>query len=138
MSIVLISVKPEYAEQIFARSKQFELRRRCTGVKSGDQLMIYSTHPVKAILGTCRVVQVIAGAPVDVYRAVRGRVGVNRHEFDSYFFGASRAYALKLSQVRRLQQAIKLDVVRERVRGFVVPQSYRYLRNRELDLLAVD
>ncbi|WP_257236648.1 hypothetical protein [Nostoc sp. 'Peltigera malacea cyanobiont' DB3992] len=50
--ILLISVKPEYANKIFEeRTKKVELRRVRTRVKTGDIVFVYVSSPKKTFLG---------------------------------------------------------------------------------------
>jgi predicted transcriptional regulator len=49
---ILISIQPEYAEQIMGGCKTVELRRRFVeAVDQDTRLFIYSSNPVGAIIG---------------------------------------------------------------------------------------
>jgi predicted transcriptional regulator len=57
---ILISIQPEYANQIMEGCKTVELRRRFVEAVDRDtRLFIYSSNPVGAIIGCARIDKVI-------------------------------------------------------------------------------
>ena len=58
MRRILISIRPQFANEILDGSKRYELRRRDGAVSAGDELVIYSSSPTRCIVGTCKVVNV--------------------------------------------------------------------------------
>ena len=57
--ILLISIKPKYAEQIFNGEKTVELRRVKTRLTTGDLVLVYVTSPKQALIGYFKVEKVI-------------------------------------------------------------------------------
>ena len=132
MATILISIKPRYVKKILNGSKIYELRKRSSGIKQGDRLVIYSTSPDRCVLATCCIKRVVIGKPTSVYEKVNGSAGVGKREFDSYFAGESHAYAFELEDVKRLSRPVYLEEIRQNLCSFVVPQSYRRLRSGEI------
>ena len=56
---------------------------------------------------------------------------VDRETFDSYYAGRSVAFALGISSVWEYKNPPSLSILRKRFPQFVVPQSWRYLRDDE-------
>ena len=56
---VLLSVKPKYAELIMMGCKKYEFRKVIFSNKHIDLTYIYSSSPVKKIIGTFRIGDII-------------------------------------------------------------------------------
>jgi len=117
---VLMSIRPPYAEAILAGAKCFELRRRRPSFSSGTQVVIYSSSPLRRLLGTFEVGEVLEGTPEVLWGAVESKAGVDMGTFQKYFAGCSVGYAIEVRNPRRLSPA--------RLR-FRPPQSYLFLRD---------
>jgi predicted transcriptional regulator len=124
---LFLSVKPIFASKILDGTKTIELRRVCPNVTLGDTVLIYSTSPEMALLGSAQVLQVLRGAPHLIWAQVREHAGVTREQFDDYFNGAKTASGIRLHAVRRLARPICLREIRERWPWLRPPQSYRYV-----------
>jgi len=126
-NVLLLSIRPEYAEKIFDGTKRVELRRVRPRLQNGDLVILYVSSPVKAVCGAFKVDYVVAGPPGDLWEKVRSRAGITREEFDAYFVGASKAVAIFFSEVFTLSQVITLDALRETLPDFQAPQGYQYV-----------
>lgn len=129
---LLLSIRPEFAEKIFGGTKTAELRRTRPRVKRGDWVYVYVASPVKALRGAFRVNKVIDDLPHKLWRKVKHVAGVTRKQFDDYYEGAERAYAILLEQVRHFAHAVHLKHLRQRWPRFRPPQSYFYIPNERL------
>ena len=57
--------------------------------------------------------------------------GVNKQDFDTYFEGQTVAYAFEITEVWKSPNPVHLNTLRSQFPNFVVPQSWRYVRNDE-------
>ena len=124
---LLLSIRPRYVAQIIAGEKTVELRRTRPRVPQGTRVLIYSTTPVQAIVAQTEIVQVLTGAPRQLWRKVGGSSGVTRTELLEYLANKDEAYALILGRVQALPRPIGLEEVRKRWPSFRAPQSFRYV-----------
>ncbi len=124
---LFLSVKPIFARRILDGTKTIELRRVRPNIALGDMVLIYSTSPDMALIGSAQVAQLLFGAPHHIWAQVRDHAGVSREEFDDYFSGATTASGIRLCAVRRLARPICLRELRERWPWLKPPQSYRYV-----------
>jgi predicted transcriptional regulator len=125
---VIFSIRPVHAEKILDGSKTVELRRRFTdGVKPGTLALIYSTSPTSALTGSARIQDVQRLAVPDLWEKHRLGACLQKREFEDYFLGLERGYAIVLTSVRPLARPVGLPELRERF-GFEPPQSYQYIR----------
>ncbi len=134
---VLISIRPRFANLILDERKVVEIRRRASGIHAGDRLVIYSCTPEMSVVGACRVVEVVVEEPQTLYRRFGVAACLGREEFLRYLDGASRGAAIRVSQVERLDVPITLASLRASLRGFTVPQSYRFLGASEIEAISV-
>jgi predicted transcriptional regulator len=127
---LLLSIKPMFARKIFSGTKTIELRRVRPSVTSGDTVLIYSSSPEMALLGSAQVEEILSGTPSDLWGRVKNQAGVSHKEYDDYFSGAATAIGIRLGAVQPLVQPIPLQELRERWPWLRPPQSYRYVDAR--------
>ena len=116
---VLMSIRPVHAEAILSGEKTVELRRRRPSFSAGTTVLIYSSSPQQRVQGMFESGGVISADPDGLWQLVSERAGVSREVFDSYFAGCEVAYAIEVTNPRRLPPS------RLRLRP---PQSYLFLR----------
>ena len=124
---VLLSIKPAYAEKIFNGTKTVELRRSCLPIEDGDDLVVYVSSPVKAIMAIITIGKIVSGQPSLLWPKVSKFAGISKHEFDEYYKGATIAFAIYIHRLQYLKKPIRLEDIRKRRKGFNPPQSYRYV-----------
>lgn len=130
--VLLISVKPEFAEKIFDGTKQIELRKSVPNVSKGDMVIIYSTLPVKAVLGTCVVENVIKKSPAQLWKIHSSKLGIDRKRYFEYFRNSGTAVGIVLTSIDRLANEISLDSIRKHFPKFSPPQTFRYFSKSQI------
>ena len=132
---LLLSLRPEFADKVFAGTKKVELRRIRPSVEIHGLVLVYVSTPVRAIVGAFRVRDVIERSPAALWREVREHAGVTRRQYDDYYLGAPKAYGIFLSSVRRFREPVELTDLRKLWPGFHPPQSYLYLNRYQARLV---
>ena len=135
MMPLLLSLKPRFAELVFMGKKTVELRRRIASTMTGREVFIYVSSPVRMIRGGFRVAEVWSSDPESVWSEVASRAGVAKAEYDAYYEGCGTAHALALSDVWAHEAPVEIAGVRRALPGFRPPQSWRYVREPELEWL---
>jgi predicted transcriptional regulator len=128
---LLLSVAPEFAEQIAAGSKTVELRRRFAKVPTGTWIYFYVTLPVGAVTGRAKVVDIDIDAPSALWARHHLDVGLSQARFRAYFSDCETGCAVSISDYEPIEP-ISLSELRSLADGFAVPQSYRFL-NEDLE-----
>ena len=121
--IAFLPIKPVYANRILDGSKKYEFRRSRLR-QDITHVVIYSTSPVKKIVGVAEVGGVTAASVSNAWRQTREDAGISRSDFDAYYAGAQSAVFISLRRVVRLKK--ELDPIEVRS-GFKVPQSFSYV-----------
>ena len=132
---VLISIRPHYAEAILSGDKTVELRRRIPAIDLGTRLWIYATQPVRAVVGSAVVDEVIEGSPAHIWERYMDRVAIDRCEYDEYFSGKDRAFGIVLSHIIKRNQ-IGIDQLRQIRKGFHPPRVLVRLSRQETKSLS--
>jgi predicted transcriptional regulator len=123
---VVFSIKPDYCDKIVAGTKTIELRRRFPmSVPKGTTALIYATSPTRALLGIAEIGKVYRCSPEEIWQTFADRACIGRKDFDSYFEGVERGYAIEFKRARRLRRALELSELRDRF-NFEPPQSFLY------------
>lgn len=127
--ILIISVKPKYAEKILKGEKTIELRK-CAPQKVGknDYILIYVTAPVKELWGIYKIENIIKESPNTLWTNFGEKTGITELEFNNYYKETSRAFGIELIEVKNLlKHSIKLENLKNLIPGFMPPQTYSYI-----------
>ena len=128
---LLLSLKPHYADLVFGGQKTVELRRRSLERMRGRDAFVYATTPVRMLRGGFRIGRVWTGTPEEIWSLVSDNVGLEKPEFDAYYAGRALASALEVTDVWEYDHPVELSVLKGKLRKFVVPQSWRYVKPEE-------
>ena len=132
---LLLSLRPEFAELVFAGVKKVEFRRVRPRVQANEWVLVYVSTPVQALVGAIQVANVIECSPASLWRKVRNDAGISRRQFDEYYVGVSTAYAIVLNAVKLLPEPVTLSRLRQVWPDFHPPQCYRYLEQFQTRLI---
>jgi predicted transcriptional regulator len=125
---VLLSIKPKYVKSIIGGEKRYEFRKRNFKNREINRIYIYSSSPVKKIVGTFEIGGILEDHPVALWENVREYAGINDRDFFSYFEGKSRAFAIEIQNLQEFNEPIDPY---ETIPGFVPPQSYCYMDGKK-------
>jgi predicted transcriptional regulator/DNA-binding XRE family transcriptional regulator len=125
---VVLSIHPQYSSRILAGQKTIELRRRFpVSAPKGTLAYIYSTSPVRAMVGRAEIVDVIRRPLDQIWNDYSSDAFISKPDFDAYFSGLDEGVALKFANASPLPRPLDLAELRERF-GFEPPQSYLYAK----------
>jgi predicted transcriptional regulator len=134
---ILVSVQPRFASKILEGAKTVELRRRFPESNAvGALALIYSSNPVRAVVGYARIREVLRLPVARIWREHGPATCVSKREFDEYFRSLKFGYAIFLDRIRLLNPQIAAKDLQQDF-GIVPPQSYRYL-SKEYTLMLSD
>ena len=123
---VVLSIHPVYSKRILDGSKTIELRRKFpVKASNGTVAYIYSTSPVRAIVGCAKIDEVVKMPVKALWKAYKDMAQIARSDFDAYFAGVSEGYALRIANAKPFSRPLDLAELRKRF-GFKPPQSFLY------------
>lgn len=126
---LLVSLRPRHAFNILNGTKTFEFRRVSPRLVVEDEVIVYATAPVSAIVARFRVSTVLSRAPQALWRKVSSGPGLSKAEFHAYFEGRAIAHAIGVGNVEVLAEPLELQTIRVAIPRFCPPQSYWYLNS---------
>lgn len=122
MKALLLSIKPEYVDQILRGTKKYEYRKRLPK-ESIDTIFIYSTAPEMKVVASVRILSKLSASPTALWEQTKKTAGISRSKFREYFHGCKIAYAYQLGAVQIFDVAKSLAEF-----GInVAPQSFAYI-----------
>ncbi len=123
MCKILMSINPEYVEEILAGRKKFEYRKTKARKKEVDRIVIYSTFPVMKVVAEIEVKGVLEDKPEQLWEKTHMYSGISKDKYDKYFENKKLAYAYELGRLIVYKKPKKLEDI-----GInYAPQSYSYL-----------
>lgn len=131
--MVVLSLKPRFAEAILSGVKTVELRRTRPKIAVPTLALLYATTPVRALLGTCIITRVRSADLAELWREYGSRSDLRYHEFQQYFDGVDVGTALVLAQPRAFGRRVPLQDLQAKPRGFRPPQSFAYVDTKTGD-----
>lgn len=132
--VLFLSVKPQFARAILEGRKTVEVRRRFPEVPSGTVVVLYSTSPERAIIGTVRLKQTIRIDPSQVWEMYADEIQIEEDALTDYLHGATESTLLEVEDPQTWTRPVALSALRETL-GVEPPQSFRYLASEQVDLI---
>ena len=120
----LFSIHPDYLDRIFNREKTIELRNRPVRLQPNSWMWLYATSPRKRLEGRALIRRVIIDTPANIWRRFKNDLGITRSEFFSYVGSRCLISAIQLAKIERFANPLRLNRIRDAVRGFHPPQFY--------------
>lgn len=128
---VLLSIKPQYVDEIVKGNKKYEFRKKVFKKKNKVQeIYIYSTSPVKKIVGYFKSDKIIKDHPEKLWEQYKDHSGIGEFEFFEYFKERDFGFAIEISQLEIFETPIDPKIV---MPNFVAPQSFRYIEKELQD-----
>ncbi|MCC6588313.1 MAG: ASCH domain-containing protein [Bryobacterales bacterium] len=118
----LLSIKPEYAEAIFAGTKRYEFRRTVFR-QDVRVVVVYITNPVGQVAGEFSVENIITDDVDALWDRTESEAGIDREGFFSYFSGRDVGHAIAIGKVKRYREPRDINAAY----GVRPPQSFLYL-----------
>lgn len=122
---ILLSIKPEYVEQIERHTKLFEFRKR-NFKNLPSEVWIYASAPVKMIVGIIKVGDIIEDTPITLWSRCKQYAGIKEKVFFECFKGRNKGFAIVIKDYIKFETPIDPYKVSPE---FTPPQSYAYLDN---------
>ena len=137
--VIILSIKPEFSDRIFEGTKKIELRKSKPSLEENDLILIYNTLPDKAVVGICKVKEIIQSTPDEIWDKYSDDLGIDKKRYFEYYFGRDKAIGLKIDSFRKFKNKISLDTIRELIPSFSPPQTFKYYnRDMLMGILAGD
>lgn len=122
MCKILLSINPQHVENIVHGTKCYEYRKRICKRKV-DKIVIYSTCPVKRVIGEVEVLETLEMDKEQLWKVTKKESGITKKFYDDYFKEKKKAIAYRLGEVLKYETPQLLSDIGVKV----APQSFMYL-----------
>lgn len=126
---IILSLYPENIEKIASGIKKFEFRRSIYKDKTVKRVYIYATVPIKKIVATFDILQVIEGSPEEIWKQCGQVSGSTEDSLMNYFKDKDLVYALEIGNFKWLKNYIE---PKNYIKDFYPPQFFRYIKGEEI------
>ena len=120
---VLLSIKPKYAAKIVEGEKKYEFRKRIFKRKDIGQIYIYSTSPVRKIIGIITIKGILEGSTKGIWEKCSFYSGMTE-EYFCYFKDKEKAFAMEIKDVKVFTEPVDPYMIFD---SFIPPQSFCYI-----------
>jgi predicted transcriptional regulator len=121
---ILVTVNENRYKEIVRKRYKYDFRHGAYDRSKVKNVYVYVASPVKRIVGTLTIGEILRGKPEVIYRTVKAAGDTIRdYEFNDYFKGCKRAYAWQILEYVPFSKPINpwlLD-------GWRPPMSYQYI-----------
>ncbi|MDD5369404.1 MAG: hypothetical protein PHQ40_09975 [Anaerolineaceae bacterium] len=118
----LLSIKPDFALQIFTGKKKYEYRRRIFK-QPVETIIVYASSPLKMVIGEFEVEELIWDDLDELWDKTKCASGITEEYFYQYFEQKKRGYAIKIGKVTRFDDPLPLV----ETYGVTPPQFFAYI-----------
>lgn len=132
-SVVLLSIKPEFADKIFSGEKRYEFRKTLFKSSAVKKVIVYSSSPVKKVIGEFGIDNILTLDVEELWNATSLYSGVSKSFYNHYFKGKSIGHAIKIKDAVRYPKP--KDLISYNLH--FAPQSFVYLPDFECEQLAL-
>ena len=120
---VLLSVKPEFVEKIFAGTKKYEFRKSLFKRSGVKYVVIYASAPIKRVVGEFEIDDILSDGVDVVWDKTKKHSGITKEFYKSYFQNRKIANAIKIGHIRKYEKARQLSDYNIQQ----APQSFCYI-----------
>ena len=122
---VLLSIKPKFAESIINGKKKYEFHKNAFSQKDIGRVYIYSSAPIKRIVGIFRINNIIEDGPSTLWQMLKDDAGISEREFFDYFKNRRVGFAFEIVEVEKFETPVDPKIL---FPNFVSPQSFCYIK----------
>lgn len=136
--ILLMSLRPEFAELILQGRKTVEFRRKFSKKYEGATIVFYITRPVQQFMFTATITQVDHSQKKRLWNMSQQECGISQAAFDQYFSGIDYGYAIHLSNIKLVPNQLVLEHAKKVCPQLRPPQSFQRIEPKSPLLRALD
>ena len=120
---VMLSIKPEFAQKIFAGAKRYEFRSSIFKNQEINTIIVYATKPIGKLIGEFEIEDILHEELPVLWSKTKKHSGTNEENFKKYFANKSKGYAIQIKNAKLYDEPASLDSLGVSI----APQSFMYL-----------
>ena len=120
---VLLSIKPEFVEKIFAGTKKYEFRKSLFKRDGVKYVVIYASAPIKGVVGEFKIGHVLSDSVDIIWEKTKAHSGITKKFYKSYFKNKKIANAIQIEHIKKYEETRPLSDYKIQH----APQSFCYI-----------
>lgn len=121
---VLLSIKPEFVDKIFAGTKKYEFRKSLFKNSEVRDVVIYASAPIKRVVGEFEIDGILSGDISEVWSITQKSAGITETFYKLYFQDRKIAHAIKIGRITKFKETKLLSDYNIKQ----APQSFCYIK----------
>lgn len=122
---VLLSIKPEFVEEIIEGRKKFEYRKSIFTRTDVSSVVVYATKPFGKVVGEFEIGSIIRDRPSNIWNETKNYSGISQKFFNEYFEGRDIGFAIPIKKFIKYDKPMELNSFNENIKA--APQSFCYI-----------
>ena len=106
---ILLSIKPEFVEKIFAKTKKYEFRKSLFKRNDVTSVIIYVSSPMRKIVGEFEITGILSGDVNLIWDITKEYSGVTKSYYDLYFKKRKIANAIQIGRITKFERPKNLS-----------------------------
>lgn len=123
---VLLSIKPEFVEEIIDGRKKFEYRKNIFKRTDVSTVIVYATKPLGKVIGEFKIENIIKDHPSDIWEKTNKYSGITKQFFDEYFKNKEIGFAIQIKNFIKYDIPLELNDIDNNIKS--APQSFYYIK----------
>ncbi|MBO4110457.1 ASCH domain-containing protein [Streptococcus suis] len=121
----LLSIKPEFVEEIIEGKKRFEYRKKVFKRTDITSIVIYATKPYGKVVGEFEIAEIIEENLDVLWDKTKNFSGISEEFFYDYFKNRKSGFAIKIKEFVEYEEHLELSEFDSSIK--VAPQSFCYI-----------
>lgn len=126
--VALLSIKPKYVDEIILGNKKVEFRKKIFS-KFVQRVYVYSSYPVKRIVGYFEVNKIVKDTPTNLWLKYSDVGCISKEDYFQYYDKKAYGYGIEINKMIVFDHPLN---VLDFDKNFKAPQSYCYIDNVRL------
>lgn len=98
---VLLSIKPEHVNKIFAGTKKYEFRKSLFRNRDVKSIIIYASAPIKRVVGEFKIDYIISDDVNIIWKKTKELSGLTEDSYKAYFYKRTIANAIRIGHLTK-------------------------------------
>ncbi|MDC0826617.1 MULTISPECIES: ASCH domain-containing protein [Lactococcus] len=124
----LLSIKPEFVEEIIEGRKKFEYRKKVFKRTDVSSIIVYATKPYGKVVGEFEVGTILEERLDKLWTDTKLVSGITEEFFYDYFKDRDSGYAIQIKEFKEYKKHLDLSEFDKNIK--VAPQSFCYVGGR--------
>lgn len=121
----LLSIKPEFVEEIIGGRKKFEYRKKIFKRSDVSSVVVYATKPYGKIVGEFEIEKILEEDIDKLWNDTKYFSGISEEFFYEYFKDRESGFAIQIKEFEEYKEHLELAEFDSTLKA--APQSFCYL-----------